>query len=497
MVGSSEGFPVGHTVLFPCNGAYGQSTGGKNYRQTTIEILPEVALLEIFDFYRLYAMQVVRGKPWKWQCLAHVCRKWRYVLSISPRRLDLKIIFRSRAPMGSILDSWPGLPIVIRYDEGRNPRLKAVNNIIVALRHQDRVREIDLDVTNSALGSMVEVIQDPFPALERITIKSNETTGSPPVLPGTFLGGSAPRLHTIQLDGISFPFPALRQLLLSANGLVELELTNIPSMAYFSPEDFAIGLSTLPQLRRLTLRFNSPTPRPPPNSTPPPGQARITLPSLTLLSFWGASEYLEGLVSRINVPVLSTFFVVPFNQLNFEIPHLCEFIGRVDALRSPTEVIVNPDQHDVEITLTQPGEPRRVPGKLFLRISCKQLDWQLSFTAQIFSQLSPLLSHVGSLTIGQSGSLQIREEDDGDSTQWLELFQPFGGVTAIYVAEEYVQDIAQALGTVTGDMSMGVLPVLSTLTLQGYRKSASVQEAAELFVATCQRSGHYIDLYGW
>ncbi|KAI0245663.1 hypothetical protein BJV78DRAFT_275397 [Lactifluus subvellereus] len=155
MVGSSEGLTVDHTVLSPRNGAYGQSTGDRHYRQTTIEILPDDALLEIFDLYRLHAMQVAHGRPWKWKCLVHVCRRWRRIISHSPLRLDLQIIIKSGAPMRSILDSWPRLPIVIRYNGGRNPRLKAVNNIIVALRHQDRVREIDLAVTNSALGSMV------------------------------------------------------------------------------------------------------------------------------------------------------------------------------------------------------------------------------------------------------------------------------------------------------------------------------------------------------
>ena len=397
--------------------------------------------------------------------------------------------------MRSILDSWPRLPIVIRYNGGRNPRLKAVNDIIVALRLQDRVHEIDLGLTKSALESIVEVTQNPFPALKRLILKSNETAGSPPVLPSTFLGGSAPRLHTIDLHGISFSFPALRQLLFSANGLQKLELNGIPSMTWFSPEDFVTGLSTLPQLWYLKLHFNSSSSRPPPNSTPPPRQARISLPSLTYFSFTGTSEYLEGLVSRINLPILRTFLVFFFNQLDFEIPYLCEFIGLVDALRSSTEAIVEPGQRGVGITLTGGGRGRVLRGfELF--IFCRQLDWQLSFAAQIFSQLSPLLSSVRRLTIFKSHFLPTREDNDVDSTQWLELFQPFGDVEAVNVAEEYVQDVAQALGTVTGDMSMGVLPSLSTLILKGYRISPSIREAAELFVAMCLRTGHHVRLYG-
>ncbi|KAH9958063.1 hypothetical protein BC827DRAFT_624632 [Russula dissimulans] len=62
---------------------------GENFRHATIEMLPENTLLEIFDFYRLNAMKVSykRELPWKWPRLARVCRKWRQVLSMSPRRL--------------------------------------------------------------------------------------------------------------------------------------------------------------------------------------------------------------------------------------------------------------------------------------------------------------------------------------------------------------------------------------------------------------------------
>jgi hypothetical protein len=266
-------------------------------------------------------------------------------------------------------------------------------------------------------------------------------------------------------------------------------------MTWFSPEDFVTGLSTLHQLKYLELRFNSSSSRPPPNSTPLPRQARISFPSLIFFHFTGTSEYLEGLVPRINLPILGTFSVYLFNQLDFEIPYLCEFIGLVDALRSSTEAIVEPGQRGVGITLTRGGGGRVLRGfELF--IFCRQFDWQLSFTAQIFSQLSPLLSSVRRLTIFKSHFLPTREDDDVDSTQWLELFQLFGDVQAINVAEEYVQDVAQALGTVTGDMSMGVLPSLSTLILKGYRRSPSVQKAAERFVAMSLRTGRHIRLYG-
>jgi len=43
---------------------------GKNWNNVTIEALPDNTLLEIFDFYRVYAVYHSRGRPWKWHRLA-------------------------------------------------------------------------------------------------------------------------------------------------------------------------------------------------------------------------------------------------------------------------------------------------------------------------------------------------------------------------------------------------------------------------------------------
>ncbi|KAH9970516.1 hypothetical protein BGW80DRAFT_1253942 [Lactifluus volemus] len=474
------------TAVFPSNGACEQVTRGNIYQQRSIDILPDDILLEVFDCYRLYAKQLGRGKPWKWQCLAHVCRRWRYILSNSPHRLGLRIIVKTRAPMKSILDSWPALPIVIRYTGSQKSKSKALNNIIVALHYPDRVCEIDLVGTSSMLGTLSRLLQKPFTTLERIRIISNDTIGSPLLLPDTFLGGYAPRLHMIQLGGISLPFSATRRLLESASDLVTLELHHIRDTGYFSPEDLITVLSTLARLRRLSLRFDPRTSRLTQGTGfPPPSTRWVTLPSLNYFEFHGASEYLEVLVSKINLPALRYFSVSFFNQLIFEIPQLCRFIGLVDTLSSPTEVIVEPSQRIISITLARREERRSFLGELCFHISCRQLDWQLSSTTQIFSQLSPFLSHVRSLAIKRYGLSQSKEGDDVNSTQWLELFQSFNGVRSLSIAEKFVPDVVQVLGMATD----GVLPALTLLNLEGYHKSASVQEAAQLLLEARRRSG--------
>jgi hypothetical protein len=352
------------------------------------------------------------GRPWKWHRLAHVCQRWRYVVSISPRRLRLQITCKSGAPIEPVLDTWPTLPIVVRYKGSRKPR-PLPSNIVAAFRHPDRVCDIDIGVTSSVLESMVGATQRPFPLLERVRIASNDSTGESVLpSPGNFMGGSAPRLQNVYLDGIVFPFPELRRLLISSNHLVELRLCNITDAGYFSPHALVSGLSALARLKRLEIHFHRSTFIPTPRDTdPPPPLERASLPSLTFLAFHGISTYLEGVVARIDFPSL-TFAIIKFlNQFVFEIPQLCRFIGRVDALKSPNEVIVKPSQDNSSITFTQRGERRRNLGEIFLVISGGPLDWQLSSTIQIFTQLSPLLSNVKLLAFGKYPSAPAVEED--------------------------------------------------------------------------------------
>ena len=103
--------------------------------RVTIDTLPDVALIEIFDSY-MYEEQIEA-----WYALVHVCRKWRKVVFGSPRRLNLRLYCRAGTPVRETLDVWPPLPIVVMiygdeaWDEG---------DIVSALERNDRVCGIDL-----------------------------------------------------------------------------------------------------------------------------------------------------------------------------------------------------------------------------------------------------------------------------------------------------------------------------------------------------------------
>jgi hypothetical protein len=487
-----SGVPVSSTALAhdtvtdPCG-------AGKKHRKTTIEMLPEDILVDVFDFYRLDAIQLSRGRPWKWHRLAHVCRKWRHVISTSPRRLDLRILCKYGAPIESILDSWPTFPLVIKFDATR--KLKPIpRNILVALRYSDRICDINLSLTSSMTGPIVELIQKPCPALKKIRLTVKDAMGpSDMLVHDAFLGGNAPRLSEIELQGIALPFPEIQRVLFSAKNLAELHLSDIPNAVYFSPVDVVTALSTLDQLKRLAIGFHSPTSRPAPSMTHR-SLRHTTLPSLKFFDFHGASEYLEEFVAQIHLPALCTITIKLFNQIFFEIPRFSQFIPHqnLNVLGSPTLVLVTHSAESVSVFLIQ-NENSSPDEYCYMGTSCRRLDWQLSFVTQILSQLFRLLSSVTKLTLITHSEMPTGKEDV-DPTQWLELFQLLTHVREVHVFEQLVPDIVHAL--VMEAMDIGILPELSSLSLNGYRKSPSAAKAAEEFVALRTVSGRTVSLSG-
>jgi hypothetical protein len=99
-------------------------------------------------------------------------------------------------------------------------------------------------------------MQEPFPELTYLGLWCDDENNKMVVVPDSFLGGFAPRLEVVQLEGL--PFPGLPKLFLSATHLVDLRLHDIPHSGYFSPDAMVAVLSTLTNLKYLRLIFKSP-----------------------------------------------------------------------------------------------------------------------------------------------------------------------------------------------------------------------------------------------
>jgi hypothetical protein len=457
-------------------------------------MLPDGVLLEIFDFFlrtdsNRYGISFRPSSEWRqeWHRLVHVCQRWRQIMFASPGRLDLTLLCTYGTPVRKNLGCWPPFPIIMDYFtfwDRRSPAPNYGDDVIAALEHPDRVRSIKLAATSSLLGMVASVMQVPFLTLTDLYLLSKDRN-VPVILPDAFLGGSAPELHQIYLEGVSFT--ALPTLLLSANDLVYLRLEDIPQNGYISPEAMVTGLAALSRLDTLWIWFRPHHDISRLEQRHPPPLIRAVLPSLITFNFRGLGEYLEPLLARIETPRLHCFKITYFNQLDFQVPQLPQFIGRAENFElvrfMHARIRFNVSNVYIQLDCEQ-GEHRI--SCFTLRILCKGLDWQLSHLAQILGQSPALVSNVDHLSI-EEDDLQLGWKDDMDDADWLELLRPFTAVKMLHGSEQLAGHIALALDDVSGEMVTEVLPALESLWLDDQPVNS-----VEPFIAVRRLSGHPI-----
>jgi hypothetical protein len=363
-------------------------------------------------------------------------------------------------------------------------------------KRHDRVCKISInDVPNPFLEEAAE-ITEPFPALIELRLAlfdAFEDSEDIPTLPGSFLGGSVPRLQSLHLNGI--PFPEIGKLLLSTRDLVTLSLKCIPPSGFISPEEMVAILSTLTRLKSLHLSFQIPEFWTHGASQRSPALTRVVLPALTNFSYHGESNYLEGIVSQIDAPLDTISVTVTFsNELVIsDIPLLRDFICRTKIPDAPHRVDTSLSNFDARIVLfRQNGD---VDFKaLNLRIPCSldEPDSRLSCSllVQACNTFLPSLPSLEHLAIYNSKCLPFRWPHEADNTQWMELLRPFTTVKDLILDEPVVSSVASALQELVGEQVTETLPVLQNIFLEGSPPSGLVPEGIAKFIAAREVSGH-------
>ena len=467
---------------------------GPLYQPAAIGTLPDDALLEIFSFYVENASEVYGFERMKgWYTLTHVCKRWRNIVFASPRRLNLLLVCTSTRPVTEMLDFWPTLPVVVQDRQLNIHPQSRMAYIIGAVRHRERICQIDLgNIPSFLLERLIEIMQEPFFALASLKLFSK--IGSVTVLPDSFLGGSTPRLRSLTLSGV--PFPALPKLLLSTNNLVVLRLMDIPHTGYISPEAMVTGLSSATRLEKLYLGFHSPRPRPdwPGGSSQPPSSlTRVDFPALTHFSFHGVNEYIEDFVARINGRLLHKIFISFFHRLRFNILQLTEFIGRIEHSKAFQKAVVVFRPKHTYVTL-YPFEST-TGTTLTCAISCTVSEWQLSSLAELCSAPSSplLLSCLERLDILDGHNSSEHWRDDMEGIQWLELLQPLTTVKDLYLCEELALRIARALSE---ERATEVMPVLENIFVENWQ-SEVVQGVIGPFIDARELFGYPVVVHRW
>lgn len=84
-----------------------------------------------------------------------------------------------------------------------------------------------------------------------------------------------------------------------------------------------------------------------------------------------------------------------------------------------------------------------------------------------------------------------------DNTQWLELLHPFTAVRTLRISAKLQSATVSALQELSGELTVGVLPVLESVYLEGYELPGSKEQDIETFIGVRQRSDHPVTIHRW
>ena len=455
----------------------------------SVDTPPDDVLLAIFDQYVNDDAQNLTERERAWRSLVHVCRRWRRIVFGSPRHLNLQLVCRDTTPARDRLDVWPALPLIIRSYSAH--QTGSADNITAVLERSDRVCQIYLaDVQSLDLEILLTAMQQSFPELTNLLLYSKGEIV--PVVPGSFLGGSAPSLRTLQFRGI--PFPELPKLLVSATHLVDLYLHDTPHSGYISPNVMVAAISALTSLSSFWLKFQSPRSCPDHASRRPPPSTRAVLPVLRYFAFKGVGEYLEDLVARIDAPRLNTLEITFFNDIVFDTPQFIQFISRTPTSRALEKANIILRNRDVNLSFSSQTSG---DGDVYVEILCQGLDWQVSSVEQVCISCLPPLSMLEDLHTFEQPDSPPDWKDDIENGLWLQLLHPFSAVKNLYLSEQFALRIGPALQDLPEGRTTEVLPALQNIFLRGLQPSGPVQEGIGQFVASRQATSHPITVSRW
>lgn len=368
----------------------------------------------------------------------------------------------------------------------RSPSAEDEDNISDILKNPARICEMDIEITSSLLERCTPFLEESFPALEYLRLKSQETMGAnlrgELVLPDHFLGSSTPRLSVVRLHDTNFP--TLPRLLSSSKNLVSLQLEKIPPQGIFTAQDLAVGLSPATKLESLKIEIYgySYPPRPPRLNELPPLPTRAVLPALLEFDYVGESSYLGDFASRIDAPIIEKIgatFICDFEGHNTH--ELCGFFARGEELRSSRRRTTHIRFFDEFIIFTHHFflSPS-LPGSFRVRLlDHSLLDELVALMTQICLGFKSwgILHKVTRFEIEAfpETSRWYRELDPAD---WLTFFRALTDVKRLRVVGTLVSSVVFALAQVTGEATCEILPNLRHLHLPGGPGASALTSAS-------------------
>ena len=430
------------------------------------------------------------GQRW-WHKLTQVCQRWRSLILASPSRLNLGVVCTNGTPVAEKLAYFLHLPIVIIYEfpGGEMIQPDDEQNILICLQRRDHVRRIRLCATTPALQKIIIPLQEEFPLLDSLAIipaKNLDPTGV--ILPGSL---RAPNLRHLILKNVTIQTGT--PILTTPIHLVVLSLKGIPTSTQVPPEYLVDLLELTPQLEVLLIGFRPHFSNHDVGSHPlvPAAQrTSFTLHRLERFQFIGTSTYLEGLLARVNAPVLRLFDIRFFTQRSFgTLPNLSRVLDTAAELRF---CCASMKFHRYSVTIEMGDMGSLLANRSPFRLSARgnHLDWQIALASQICSAIVPVFSVVEELSIVHRthDTSSITRSND-NRVEWHNILSQFSSIRALEIPEELVEELSLHLKPDGDEAPVELLPRLEKVVVP-----ANVGDAFSAFIDSRQIGGHPVNL---
>ena len=392
-----------------------------------------------------------------------------------------------------MLHIWPELLIAVQISDLQVYQ-RIPDNIVAALEHNDCVGEIYVDGIELEDLVTVPVMQVPFPALRHLHLEAFDI----PIVPDSFLGGSAPRLRSLYLRG--FPYPSLPKLLLSATGLVRLSLFD---RCYISPQMMVDCLTSLTRLEKLQIEFLDwpHEDRHQLGQHSPPLTRRTDLrhlPVLATLVFEGATEYFDHLFAHIDTPQVENIELEFIDPPIFDFSRIFVFTGLKETFGALDQAHMGVENDDfVKVMLSS---RRRTTSDTMLILLIPRGNHELNW--KFWELKQDQRGHPTSLFPANFERRNVRSGTHHalpklGKGQWLDLFRLFPAMENLYLSEGLAVCTAPALRELAGEGVMEVLPALQNLFIGNFESSDFIQNAIGKFVAARELSGHPVAVQSW
>jgi len=467
-------------------------------RSTFIHILDDDSLLSIFRYCRPVILDgnefddFYTSRRWSWEDerwwfkLVKVCRRWRSLIFGSAFQLGVDLLCIQGALVADMLARGPPLPLTI--DRLHRHPITAQDNedILLALKHRDRIRRIRLQIPVPDLETLIVAMDGEFPMLEYLAITPPSLHCTNLILPSAF---HAPRLRRLMLLGTAFPIASPS--LTTPTSLVSLSLRWVHPSTFLLPDELLQRLSFAPRLEMLQISFgfSISDDNVEKKMSCAPILTHVALPILRHFAFEGDNPYMEMLLSCMTTPLLEKLKIVFFHEYTLHVPHLLQSLTVTESLRFSLATV---KFHKEFLSFT--AYPRGAIGRYF---SIRYFDNgtlhdQITSAAQIFNSLTTLFAAVEYLTLGcERDCTSQGQHGEAYRTQWCNFFRSFPNVKSLRVEDRRTGDLSRSLQFDHEEPPVYLLPQLGRLL---YTSREDVVGVFSVFADTCKKAGRPIIL---